>query len=298
MNTRTYAGTWTAIITPFKEDGSIDEVALRGLVRRQVESGVTGIVPVGTTGESPTTTMDEDRRIFEIVVDEAAGRAKVMAGTGSNCTADAVKYTKNAKDAGCDCCLVVTPYYNKPTPAGLKAHFAAVCEVGLPVVVYNIKGRTGINIDTDTLVEIAQSEMVVAVKEASGDLEQMKEVISRRGETAAGDDFAVLSGDDGLTLDLMKIGGDGVVSVASNIVPDQVSQMVQYALTGNFEEAEQINTHLAEMFDKLFIETNPIPAKYLASKIGLCGLNFRLPMCPPTKEAQTVLDELANKYNL
>lgn len=298
MNTRTYAGTWTAIITPFKDDGSIDEVALRGLVRRQVDSGVTGVVPVGTTGESPTTTMEEDRRIFEIVVDEVAGRAKVMAGTGSNCTADAVKYTKNAKEAGCDCCLVVTPYYNKPTPAGLKSHFAEVCKVGMPVVVYNIKGRTGVNIDTDTLMEIAQSEMVVAVKEASGDLEQMKEVIARRGETAVGDDFAVLSGDDGLTLDLIKEGGDGVVSVASNIVPDKVSELVQLGLAGKLEEAESLNNELAEMFDKLFIETNPIPAKYLASKMGLCGLNFRLPMCPPTEETAAILDELANNYNL
>ena len=298
MNRSEYAGTWTAIITPFKEDGSLDEVTLRGLVRRQIDGGVTGIVPVGTTGESPTTTMEEDRKIFEIVVDEAAGRIKVMAGTGSNSTADAVKYTKNAKEAGCDCCLVVTPYYNKPTPAGLIKHFEAVCELGLPVVVYNIKGRTGLNIETDTLMEIAKNETVVAVKEASGDMNQMKEVISRRSETAAGDDFAVLSGDDGLTVELIKNGGDGVISVASNIVPDEVSEMVTYALQGNFEEAEKMNQHLAEMFDKLFIETNPIPAKYVASKMGLCGLNFRLPMCEPSASARGELDQMINNYNL
>ncbi len=290
---RKYAGTWTAIITPFKEDGSLDEAAFRKLIQRQIENGVTGVVPVGTTGESPTTTADKDIRIFEIAVEEAGDNIMVMAGTGSNCTSDAVKYTENAKKAGVDCCLVVSPYYNKPTQTGMLAHFNAVADVGLPVIVYNIKGRTGINIETDTLMEMVKHEMIVGVKEASGDLDQMKEVLEKRP-----DDFSVLSGDDGLTLELIKMGGDGVVSVASNIVPDKVAEMVDYALAGNFEEAEKINKYLSGMFADLFVETNPIPVKYLASKMGLCGLQYRLPLCEPSADAQKVLDELINNYNL
>lgn len=293
MDRPKFAGSWTALITPFKADGSIDEEALRELVRRQAENGVTGVVPIGTTGESPTTTMEEDMRVFEIVCEEAKGKLLVMAGTGSNCTRDAVKYTENAMKAGADCCLVVAPYYNKPTPAGMKAHFEAVANVGLPVIVYNIKGRTGINIDTDTLMEIAEHKNVVGVKEASGDLDQMKEVIRRRPEG-----FAVLSGDDGLTVDLMKEGGDGVVSVASNIVPGKIAEMVEYMLMGNVAEAEKINGHLAEMFDKLFVETNPMPVKYMASKMGLCELVYRLPMVEPSTSACEVLDEMISNYNL
>ncbi len=293
MTNRKYAGTWTAIITPFKEDGSIDEPALRGLVRKQIEGGVTGVVPVGTTGESPTTSATEDFRIFAIVKEEAGDKIMVMAGTGSNCTSEAVEHTKNAKSAGVDCCLVVSPYYNKPIPEGLKAHYKAVADVGLPVIVYNIKGRTGINIDTDTLMDIAQHPSVVGVKEASGDLAQMKEVLEKRPE-----DFTVLSGDDSLTFELIKMGGDGVVSVASNIVPDKISEMVEYALDGNLEEASKINDHFARMFEELFVETNPIPVKYAAYKMGLCGLNYRLPMCPPTEKGRAVIDEMLNYYNL
>ncbi len=293
MAKRQYAGTWTALITPFKEDGSLDEEALKKLVKRQIEAGVTGVVPVGTTGESPTTTADEDKRIFELVVEAAGEDIVVMAGTGSNCTKEAVRYTEAAKAAGAGACLVVSPYYNKPTTEGLKQHFKAVADVGLPVIVYNIKGRTGINIDTDTLMEIAEHEMVVGVKEASGDLNQMQEVIDRRS-----DDFTVLSGDDGLTLDLIKMGGDGVISVASNIVPDKVAELVEYALAGNMPEAEKINDYLCKLFKDLFVETNPIPVKYAVHKMGLCELVYRLPMCPPGAEARERLNELLNNYNL
>lgn len=300
MDRQKYAGTWTALITPFKNDQSLDEAALRTLVQRQIENGVTGVVPVGTTGESPTTTDEEDKRIFEIVVEEArkggdaAGRKiYVMAGTGSNCTKDAVKYTKVAKEAGADLCLVVSPYYNKPTPAGLILHFNAVADVGLPVIVYNIKGRTGVNITTDTLMEIAKHKMVVGVKEASGDIEQMKEVIARRPS-----DFAVLSGDDGMTLQLIEAGGDGVISVASNIMPDKVSEMVEYALDGNVEEAKKIGAHLEKLFKDIFIETNPVPVKYCVHKMGLCELVYRLPMCPPSEKNMGVLDETLRTYGL
>lgn len=293
MNTKKYAGTWTALITPFKKDESLDEDALRVLVRRQIEGGVTGIVPIGTTGESPTTTADEDRRAIEIVVEESAGRVQVMAGTGSNSTHEAVKYTMAAKKAGATSCLVVAPYYNKPTPEGLKLHYAAIADIGLPVIVYNIKGRTGINIETDTLMEIAQHPMIVGVKEASGDIQQMKDVLARRPE-----DFTVLSGDDGMTLELMRAGGDGVVSVASNIVPREVSALVQHATNGAWDEAEKANQHLASMFKTLFIESNPIPVKYCAARMGLCDLAYRLPLCPPTAASQTALDTLLKEYGL
>lgn len=293
MITKKYAGTWTALITPFKKDGELDEAALRILVRRQIEGGVTGIVPIGTTGESPTTTADEDRRAIEIVVEEAAGRVQVMAGTGSNSTHEAVTYTAAAKKAGASSCLVVAPYYNKPTPEGLKLHYAAIADVGLPIIVYNIKGRTGINIETDTLMEIAQHPMIVGVKEASGDIEQMKDVLARRPE-----DFTVLCGDDAMTLALMRAGGDGVISVASNIIPREVSSLVQHAANGAWDEAEKVNGHLADMFQKLFIESNPIPVKYCAARMGLCEPVYRLPLCPPTAASQAVLDTLLKDYGL
>jgi len=293
MNPKKYAGAWTALITPFKKDGSLDEAALRKLVRMQIEGGITGIVPVGTTGESPTTTADEDRRIIEIAVEESAGRVPVMAGTGSNNTHEAILYTEAAKKAGADACLVVTPYYNKPTPDGLKQHYAAVADIGLPVIVYNIKGRTGINIDTDTLMEIAQHPMIVGVKEASGDIDQMKEVLARRPA-----DFTVLSGDDGMTLALMRAGGDGVISVASNIAPKEVSALVHHAASGAWDEAEKVGAHLSEMFKKLFIESNPLPVKYCASRMGLCEPVYRLPMCMPTADSRAVLDQMLITYGL
>lgn len=335
MTKRKYAGTWTALITPFKkdpskagQDGSVDEDALRGLVRRQAEAGVTGVVPVGTTGESPTTTAKEDERIFAIVVEEAkkiAGsggrKIMVMAGTGSNCTREAIEHTQAAKRAGADLCLVVSPYYNKPTPNGLKLHFKAVADLGLPVIVYNIKGRTGINIDTDTLMEIAAHPMIAGVKEASGDLAQMKEVLERREELeggAGGREFAVLCGDDGLTLELMKMrpegesvgedlnfsenarswGGDGVISVASNLIPAEVAKMVGLAAEGKFEEAGVLNGELTRLFKEIFVETNPIPVKYIASRMGLCELSYRLPMCEPSEKAEAVLEELMKAYGL
>ena len=293
MAKRKYAGAWTALITPFKKDGSLDEAAIRALVQKQIEGGITGVVPVGTTGESPTTTAAEDRRITEIMVEEAKGKIMVMAGTGSNSTHEAVEYTKAAKAAGADCCLVVSPYYNKPTPDGLKQHYAAIADVGLPVIIYNIKGRTGSNIETDTLMDMAKDPMIVGVKEASGNLGQMKDVVARRP-----DDFTVLSGDDGMTFPLMRAGGDGVISVASNIVPREVSAMVRHALQGEWQTAEKENEHLADMFKKLFIESNPVPVKYCASQMGLCELVYRLPMCEPTAASKQVLDSMLADYGL
>ncbi|MEX2145110.1 MAG: 4-hydroxy-tetrahydrodipicolinate synthase [Candidatus Spechtbacterales bacterium] len=293
MEKTKYAGTWTAIVTPFNEDGSLDEQSFRKLVQRQIEGGVTGIVPVGTTGESPTLSLAEMTRLYEITVEESKGKVLVMAGTGSNSTEHAVEYTKAAKEAGADACLVVTPYYNKPTPAGLKAHFAAIADVGLPLFVYNIKGRTALNIETDLLMEMAEHPNIIGVKEASGDINQIKEVIEKRPEG-----FVVLSGDDGMTLDLMKAGGDGIVSVASNIVPEKVVQLVKYGLSGQMDKAEELNGELSDMFKKIFIETNPVPTKYCLYKMGLCKLAYRLPMCEPTDASKEVLNKMISDYGL
>lgn len=294
MQEKPYAGAWTALIMPFKADGSVDEAALRKLVQTQVGTGLKGVVPLGTTGEAPTTTAEEDRRTVEIVVEEARkGNLKVMVGTGSNSTAEAVKYTRVAKELGADACLVVSPYYNKPTREGLKLHYAAVADVGLPVIVYNIKGRTAVNIDTPTLMEIAKHPMIVGVKEASGDMEQMKEVLAQRSEN-----FTVLSGDDNMTFPLMFAGGDGIISVASNIVPKKIATMVEHASQGRWKEAETIHQELSDIFSTIFVETNPIPIKYCAYKMGLCELSFRLPMCPPVEASRVVLDSMLKKNGL
>lgn len=293
MKKRSYAGAWTALITPFNKDGSLDEQALRKLVNFNSEQGITGLVPLGTTGESPTMTAEEDQRVIKIVLEESRGRVRVVAGTGSNSTAEAVHYTEIAKAIGADACLVVTPYYNKPTPNGLILHFKAVADVGLPVIVYNIKGRCGVNIDTDTLMEIAKHPMIVGVKEASGDIEQMKEVLARRPA-----DFTVLSGDDNMTFPLMQEGGDGIISVAANIIPDQVTELVRLAAKGAWEEARRLNERLANLFKHMFIETNPIPLKYCAYRMGLCELSYRLPMCEPTKASKKALDAMLKAYAL
>jgi 4-hydroxy-tetrahydrodipicolinate synthase len=304
---RKYAGTWTAIVTPFKKDGGVDEEALRKMVQRQIAGGVTGIVPVGTTGESPTTTTEEDARIFQIVVEEArkfeaAGGRKVfvMAGAGSNSTHEASEYIGNAKKAGVDCCLIVSPYYNKPTQKGLRLHYLALAELGLPIIVYNIKGRTGVNIETDTLMEIAKHPMIVGVKEASGDMVQIKDVLARRDvlEKEMNKQFTVLSGDDGLTIEVMKNGGDGVISVAGNLVPKELSEMVKMAAVADFEGAGKVNEKLARLFKDIFVETNPIPVKYIASRMGLCELAFRLPMCEPEDKTKDYLEETIKVYGL
>lgn len=304
---RKYAGTWTAIVTPFRKDGGVDDAALRTMVQRQIAGGVTGIVPVGTTGESPTTTTEEDARIFQIVVEErdkavanGGPRVMVMAGAGSNSTHEASEYIGNAKKAGVDCCLIVSPYYNKPTQKGLRLHYLALAELGLPIIIYNIKGRTGVNIETDTLMEIAKHPVIVGVKEASGDMVQIKDVLARRDalEKDMAKEFAVLSGDDGLTIEVMKNGGDGVVSVAGNLVPKELSEMVKFASEGNFEEAEKINAYLSRLFKDIFVETNPIPVKYIASRMGLCELAFRLPMCEPEDKTKEYLEETIKFYKL
>jgi 4-hydroxy-tetrahydrodipicolinate synthase len=271
-----FQGSIVALITPFR-DGRVDEGKLRELVEFHVARGTDGIVPCGTTGESPTLSHDEHRRVVEVVVDAARGRVPVIAGTGSNSTAEAIGLTVHAQKTGAAGALLVSPYYNRPTQEGLYRHFRAVAEAapGLPMIVYNIQGRTAVNIETDTLARIARDcPNVVGVKEASGSLDQMTQVL-----LACGPDFTVLSGDDNLTLPLMSVGGRGVISVIANIVPRETHEMTQAALGGDWKLARDLHLRLFPLSRAMFIETNPIPVKEAMALMGMIEPEFRLPMC-------------------
>jgi 4-hydroxy-tetrahydrodipicolinate synthase len=290
-----FKGVFTAIITPFKEDESIDEEALKKLIDFNIEGGVSGIVPCGTTGESPTLDHEEHGRVIEIVVKHVNKGVPVIAGTGSNSTKEAIEMTKHAEEVGADACLLVNPYYNKPTQEGLYRHFKAIADsVKFPCIVYNIKGRTGINVETSTLMRLIKDcKNIVAVKEASGDINQMKDVIAQRPEG-----FSVLSGDDGITLELIKAGGNGIISVASNLVPDRMVAMVKSALDGNFDEAEKLNSELAPLFDVEFIETNPIPIKAALAMKGMVTEKYRLPMCELMPENREKLKKVISEMGI
>lgn len=287
-----FRGVYTALITPFGEDGSIDEGALRALVDRQIDGGVSGLVPVGTTGESPTVTHEENIRIVQIVVAQSAGRVPVIAGTGSNSTAEAIDMTQRAKEIGAAASLQVAPYYNKPSQEGLYRHFAAIADaVDLPLIVYNIPGRTGINIETPTLVRLAALDNIAAVKEASGSIPQMMDVLASVGEQ-----IDVLSGDDNLAFALTMLGGGGVVSVASNLVPGGVTTMINAALAGDVEEARRLHFELLPLFKALFVDTNPIPIKYMMARQGWCGANYRLPLVAPSAATAAEIDRVLANY--
>ena len=273
---QTFQGSFVALVTPFR-NGKVDEAKLRELVELHVANGTDGLIPCGTTGESPGLNHDEHRRVVEIVIEAARGRIRVIAGTGSNSTAEAIDLTKHAERAGAAGALVVNPYYNKPTQEGLYRHFRAVADaVDLPIVVYNIAGRTAVNIETDTLVRIVKdSPNIVGVKEASGSLDQMTQVI-----LACGPDFSVLSGDDNLTLPLMSVGGRGVISVIANIVPRETAEMTHAALAGDWKLARELHLKLFPLSRAAFMETNPIPVKEAMGMMGMLEPEFRLPMCP------------------
>jgi 4-hydroxy-tetrahydrodipicolinate synthase len=276
MNKKKFRGVYTAIVTPFDEEGHIDWDAIKSLVETQIKKGVSGIVPCGTTGESPTLSHEEHDSVVEEVIKLVDGRCQVIAGAGSNCTKEAIRLAMHGEDCGADAVLVVNPYYNKPTQEGLYRHFKAVAgSIKIPLVIYNIKGRAGVNLETKTLVRIAEScPNVICVKEASGSIEQIREVISQTR-----DNFCVLSGDDGLTLELIKSGGDGIISVASNLIPGEMVEMVDAALNGDMKKAEQIDKKLRPIFEGEFIETNPIPIKAALAMKGLIKEVYRLPMC-------------------
>jgi 4-hydroxy-tetrahydrodipicolinate synthase len=272
-----FTGCGTAMVTPFNRDGSLDEAAVSRLARRQVDAGIHFLVPCGTTGEVPTLTDEEQVRIVELVVVEAKGRVPVLAGAGGYNTHEVVEAGKRMKAAGADGLLSVTPYYNKPTPEGLYQHYKAIADaVGLPIVVYNVPGRTGCNVDPTTLVRLSSIPQVVAVKEASGNMTQMAEICG-----SVADDFIVLSGDDALTLPLMAIGGRGIISVASNEIPAEMSRMVELAEKGDFAGARALHKRLLPLLMANFIESNPIPVKSAMASMGLLDEVYRLPMVPP-----------------
>jgi 4-hydroxy-tetrahydrodipicolinate synthase len=277
-------GCATALVTPFTSDGSIDEKRMRALVDRQINGGVKLLVPCGTTGESATMTEDEDARVIAMTIDVARGRAKVIAGAGSNSTASAIDYSKRAQDAGADAVLQVAPWYNKPTQEGLYAHFRAIAEAipDTPVMLYNVPGRTSSNIAAQTTLRLARDyENVVAVKEASGNLSQIMEILRER---PAG--FTVLSGDDAVTLPLIALGAEGIVSVASNEVPDLMARMTNFALEGKWDEARALHYRLLPLMEVNFIESSPGPVKAAMAMMGLLEENFRLPLVPVTESSR------------
>ena len=289
---RTFTGCGTALVTPFRRDGSLDEAGVSRLARRQIEAGIHFLVPCGTTGEVPTLTDAEQVRVVELVVAEANGRIPVLAGAGGYNTDEVIHSAKRMRAAGADGILSVTPYYNKPTPEGLFQHYRAISDaVQIPIVVYNVPGRTGVNVDPATLVRLAGIANVVAVKEASGNVTQMCEICA-----AVPDDFIVLSGDDALTLPLMAIGGRGIISVASNEIPAEMSRLVELAEAGDFAGARALHQRILPLLQINFVESNPIPVKSAMASMGLLEEVYRLPMVPPTpaskKRIEAVLQSL------
>ncbi len=284
-----FKGAITAIVTPFKENDIVDEQSLRSLVEFQVKNGIDGIVPCGTTGESPTLDYVEHQKVIEIVIDAVKGKIPVIAGTGSNSAREAIEMTKKAADSGADASLQVCPYYNKPTQEGLYRHFSAIAKaVDIPIIIYNIQGRTAVNMETSTLAKLAKEHSnIVGVKEASGNLSQMMDVINELSK-----DFTVLSGDDNITLPLMALGGKGVVSVASNIIPKEMHELTLHALNGNFEKARDMHYRLLPLFKGIFIETNPIPIKAALAMKGMITEAYRLPLCEMKAENKEKLKKI------
>ena len=289
-----FQGVFTALITPFTRDGKVDEQALRKLVDFQIDGGIDGLVPVGTTGESPTLSPEETEQVIRVVVEQAAGRVPVIAGTGSNCTDKAIHMTELAKAIGATASLQVAPYYNKPTAEGCFRHFTAIADaVDLPMGVYNIPGRAGKNIENPVMLRLAEHRNVVAVKEASGSIAQMMDLISKKPK-----DFNVLSGDDNMTFPLMALGGTGVISVASNIVPDRMKQLTQAALQGDWDRARTAHYELLPLFKGIFVETNPIPIKAIMAMRGFVEEVYRLPMCPLSQENRKALTGIVKQLKI
>jgi 4-hydroxy-tetrahydrodipicolinate synthase len=267
-----FSGAYTAIVTPFLDDGSLDVDGLKKLIERQIAGGVSGIGPVGTTGESPTLDLREHCEVIDITIKTVAGRVKVIAGTGGNSTAEAIELTRHAAESGADGTLQVAPYYNKPNQNGLIKHFSVLADIGLPLILYNIPGRSGVSIAIESIVKLADHPKIVAVKEAAGSVERVSDILSWCN-------IDVLSGDDSLTLPMMSVGAKGVISVASNVIPEQVSRMVKFALADDFVHARQLHQKYFRLFQDLFVDTNPIPVKAALAEMGLIKEVYRLPLC-------------------
>jgi len=277
-----FTGTGTALVTPFRIDGSVCECTLRALVKRQIEAGVDFLVPCGTTGESPTLTDEEHMRVVEITLDVAKGRVPVLAGAGGYNTADVISRARGLAALGVSGILSVTPYYNKPTQEGLYQHFKAIAAaVELPIVLYSVQGRTGVNIEPATVLRLAQIPNIAGIKEASGNVAQMAAILNCVPEK-----FLVLSGDDALTLPLISLGGHGVISVVSNEIPSEMASLTRAALSGDFEKAREIHRRFHSLMEVNFIESNPIPVKCAMAEMGLLEPRWRLPLVPPKPESR------------
>ena len=294
FNPTSLQGVITALITPFNEDGSIDFYALKNLIEEQIEKGVNALLPMGTTGESPTLSIKEHLSIIETTIAQTAKRVPVIAGTGSNSTSEAIELTKEAFNLGADFTLQVAPYYNKPNQNGFYAHFCKIAdEGGLPVILYNIPGRSGKNIEAATTLKLASHNNIVGVKEASGSLPQVMEIIKK-----APKDFLVFSGDDNLTLPMIACGANGVISVASNIIPAQMKEFVTAALKGDFNLARELHYKLYSLFNGMFIDTNPIPVKTALALMGKIKERFRLPLTPMDNNLKEELKSILTAAHL
>jgi 4-hydroxy-tetrahydrodipicolinate synthase len=277
-----FTGTGTALVTPFRRDGSLDEPTLRALIKRQIDAGIDFLVPCGTTGESPTLTHEEHLRVVEIAVELAKGRVPVLAGAGGYNTAEVIALARELAEIGADGILSVTPYYNKPTQEGLFQHYKAIAEaITLPIIVYSVQGRTGVNVEPATVRRLAAIENIAGIKEASGNISQMAAILN-----AVPDNFIVLSGDDSITLPLIALGGRGVISVVSNEVPADMARLTRLALNGDFQGAREIHRRVHPLMEVNFVESNPIPVKAAMAQMGLLEPVWRLPLVPPKAESE------------
>jgi len=289
-----FTGTGTALVTPFRNDGSLDETALRSLVKRQIDAGINFLVPCGTTGESPTLTHAEHLRVVEITLEIAKGKVPVLAGAGGYNTAEVIALANELQRLGADGVLSVTPYYNKPTQEGLFQHFKAIASaVNLPIILYSVQGRTGVNIEPSTVLRLSQIENIVGIKEASGSISQMGAILNLVPK-----DFLVLSGDDSLTLPLISLGGRGLISVASNEIPAEMTRLVQSALSGDFAEARRLHFEYLSLMDINFVESNPIPVKAALAEMGLLQPVWRLPLVSPKPESLARIRAVLESLNL
>ncbi|HEY2119676.1 MAG TPA: 4-hydroxy-tetrahydrodipicolinate synthase [Candidatus Acidoferrum sp.] len=289
-----FTGTGTALVTPFRADGTLDEPTLRALVKRQIAAGIDFLVPCGTTGESPTLTHEEHLRVVEITMEIAKGKAPVLAGAGGYNTAEVISMARKLGEMGADGILSVTPYYNKPTQEGLYQHFKAIANaITLPIILYSVQGRTGVNIEPATVARLAKVENIIGIKEASGNIGQMATILNTVPE-----DFIVLSGDDAITLPLIALGGRGVISVLSNEIPAEMARLMRLALSGDFPGAREIHRKFHPLMEINFVESNPIPVKAAMAEMGLLEAVWRLPLVAPKEENRERIRAVLESVNL
>lgn len=289
-----FTGCGTALVTPFRGDGALDEATLRRLVRRQIEAGINFLVPCGTTGESPTLTREEHLRVVAITLEEAGGKTPVVAGAGGYNTHEVIELARELERMGVDGILSVTPYYNKPTQEGLYQHYKAIAAaVRLPIVVYSVQGRTGVNVEPATVARLAQIENIVAIKEASGNISQMANILH-----LVPPEFTVLSGDDAITLPLIALGGRGIISVVSNEIPREMTELAAACLRGDFETARGMYRRFLPLMNVNFVESNPIPVKAAMALMGLLEPVWRLPLVPPSKESMAKIEKVLDGAGL